>query len=566
MTMKILILWSVTLAILYQDLHADTHLIVTQLNNTHPNSTQLNIFKTNGTNPSSTLGSSTQLNNTQTSSTQINVTQVNNNQQDDIEDTGECGSPIDLYKNCVLNTCSGRCGDRANYSIPGSLCSCDNACTIYGDCCKDFKSKCGNFSQGDFVQLKPTDFTCKKHAPDKYVFMRVTCKPSYSNEAVIKECYMNSGFEGMVPVSDPKTEIVYSNYFCALCNDVTYVVPWELTVMCKKAGLPKNDIRWSELMLSFLNSNIVGRRCDIYTQPSIALKSVIPVKCAPVDSKCSWRCRDPSIIKLCKNGEYDPQYDQFGLVRNNHCFQCLNYGLRDKCPFGDRKSIEQLVYMFSYTLLLDVVEEAVFSVKLKSGFGINKINSEAEIDHGEVRLTTCGAPFVLINGKCELDGMYIAVLCDFDIDSSNVTYTVLTQDQEISISGKIREIYDAIGLVGLDYRKRSDMKLRLKWYVSMPFETGMWRLVHLEYEKTFLNYLKTIFPCILSNECSYTKSKAGSKDIPRIKQTINVSSNKRIESGLNNQKTINSSSSTVENKLSPEFIILILTLCFAWTV
>ncbi|CAH1798440.1 unnamed protein product [Owenia fusiformis] len=564
MAMKILILWSVTLAILYQDLHADTHLIVTQLNNTHLNSTKLNSFKTNGANPSSALGSSTQLNNTQTSSAKINVTQVNNHEQDDIEDTGECGSPIDLYRNCVVNTCSGRCGDRANYSIAGSLCSCDNACTIYGDCCKDFKSKCSNFSQGDFVQLKPTDFTCKKHAPDKYVFMRVTCKPSYSNEAVIKECYMNSGFEGMIPVSDPNTKIVYSNYFCALCNDATNVIPWELTVMCNKGGLPGNDIIWSELIQSFLDSNVLLRRCDAYTQAPISLEETSPVKCAPVVSKCSWSCRDPHIIKLCKDGEYDPQYDQSRLVRNKYCLQCLNKEVRARCPVADIKTEKPSIYMFSYTLLLNVKREAVLNLKLESGFGINKINTEAEIDHGEVRLTTCGAPFVLLNGKCELNGMYIAIMCDFDIDSSNVTYMALTQDQEINITGKIREIYDAIGLVGLDYHV-SDMKLRLKWFVSMPFDTDMWRSVHLEYEKTLLNYLKIILPNILSNECIYTKSNAGSKVIPRTNQTINVSSDNST-SGLNNQKTIKSSSSMVEKKSSPQFIILLLTICIAWTL
>ncbi|CAH1775506.1 unnamed protein product [Owenia fusiformis] len=516
MVMKILLLWTVTLAILYQKLNAESEF--TQLNHTHLIATQLN-----NTNPSSNQSNGSQFNSTQTSSTAINVTQINNYQKDDIEDTGRCGSPIDLYQNCPANTCGGRCGDRANYTKGGSLCSCDNACTIYGDCCKDYKLKCGNYSQDELDRVRSTDFTCKKHAPDQYVFMKETCKPSYSDESVIRKCYTNSGFEGMVPVSDSNTEIVYSNYFCALCNDATDVVPWDLNVMCKNGvGFPKNEIRWNELILLLHNSRIVRRSCDVYTQPRKALGSASSQKCVPINSGCSFECRDPNIIELCKEGEYDPQYDLFDIVQNKYCLQCRNHAELETCPAQDARTNQPPMYGFSYSLLLDVVGESELNFKLQSGFGINKINTEAKVEHdGEVRLTACGAPFVLLNGKCELDGIYIAISCNYDRNSSYVTYIVLTQDQRINIIEEIREIYDTIGQVVIQYytsKINGGIKsIATKWFVHMPYDTDVWRSVLLEYEEPLMDSLQKILPGIELNECIYTQ--AGSTVIPRIKQT-----------------------------------------------
>ncbi|CAH1775503.1 unnamed protein product [Owenia fusiformis] len=550
MAMKILLLWTVTLAILYQKLNAESEF--TQLNHT------------NGTNPSSNQSNGSQFNSTQTGSTVINVTQINNYQEDDIEDTGRCGLPIDMYKNCPANTCGGRCGDRANYTKSGSLCSCDNACTIYGDCCRDYKLKCGNYSQDEFDRVRSTDFTCKKHAPDQYIFMKETCKPSYSDESVIRKCYTNSGFEGMVPVSDPNTEIVYSNYFCALCNYARDIVPWKLTVMCKKAGglSPGNEIRWNELILLLHNSRIVERRCDLYTQPQKALESASSQKCVPINSRCSLECRDPNIIELCKEGEYDPQYGRFEIVQNKYCLQCQNHAALEICPAVEVRTNQQPMYGFSYSLLLNVVGESVLNFKLQSGFGINKINTEAKVEHdGEVRLTACGAPLVLLNEKCELDGIYIAISCNYDRNSSNVTYIALTQDQRIRISEKVREIYDAIGQVVLQYfssKMNGGIRLIAKWYVHMPYDTDVWRSVLLEYEKPLVDSLRIILPGIELNECIYTK--AGSTVIPR--KTIDISS-ENSTAVSNHTKTIKSGTSTVANKSPPEFIILILTICAA---
>ncbi|CAH1773804.1 unnamed protein product, partial [Owenia fusiformis] len=480
-------------------------------------------------------------------------------------DIGQCGTNISLYRTCVSNTCRQRCGERSNYvsSYNTSLCSCDEFCSVYGDCCSDITSECGNFSQhykrnnGELFKLTSHDFSCMQISSEKFAFMKHTCKPSYRNESVMSKCYMNSGFEGIIPVTDHITKIVYPNVFCALCNGVKEMALWEVSVTCKRMKqLPNNGLTWNNILLSLykLKGRISSNPCDITSRPPKAIGTA-PADCTPIDSTCSKSCKDSKIIEDCEGGEFNPQYTLFTIVRNKHCMQCKNLRNIQSCQDGMFKGAKEDFGQFSYMLLCDVLNGTVMNVHLKSKFGVGKISAAAEVNHGKVRLLKCEAPFIFINGKCELKGIDIMVRCSYNINLMSTA--ILTQDEIYRIKAVIVEMYEPIGYI-IHRISRNNMQLILQWIVNLPNDDQPWRLMLSESEKEFLRSLKLILQDVEQNECAYRR-----REDKTVSKSNNMSHNNET---ANAQATGNTGGSGRINSSVVGNSFLKLTMILIWTV
>ncbi|CAH1801942.1 unnamed protein product [Owenia fusiformis] len=178
-----------------------------------------------------------------------------------LEDINSCGGDISTYT-CMENTCRGRCGQMNNYTNAFWLCSCDAACLVYGDCCKDYNDACGNRTFN--IEMKEP-FVCKQIGPGQYVYMKQSCRPDFTDVDVIQKCYEESGLEGAIPVTDGLTNVVYVNYFCAMCNMASEnAVPWKIEMRCQMQYPPQLPVSDSAYFIDLCLNRVESRDCGRY--------------------------------------------------------------------------------------------------------------------------------------------------------------------------------------------------------------------------------------------------------------------------------------------------------------
>ncbi|CAH1787654.1 unnamed protein product [Owenia fusiformis] len=150
-----------------------------------------------------------------------NVSAITTNKtKESIEDIDRCAKEnIDL--NCTLNTCQGRCGQVNNYTDSTwlSLCSCDDECNEYGDCCKDYRDTCVNETtitrnQKPLTQIHEDElarggsYECRNIGPGRYVYMIYSCSPGYKDHDIVEKCHSTSNIETDVrTMGDPGLNI-----------------------------------------------------------------------------------------------------------------------------------------------------------------------------------------------------------------------------------------------------------------------------------------------------------------------------------------------------------------------
>ena len=136
---------------------------------------------------------------------------------------------LELGYNVIEQTgkfCKGRDSCRVGRSTRGPdgvendwkkrNCFCDNACSVYGDCCIDAKT----YVQAE-QKVNHLSFECANLKQYGDIYMRNKCSDSFSNSEIKSKCensLSNQDPFGSTPVTSLETQFTYKNYFCAVCN------------------------------------------------------------------------------------------------------------------------------------------------------------------------------------------------------------------------------------------------------------------------------------------------------------------------------------------------------------
>ena len=142
-------------------------------------------------------------------------------------------TPIDGISLESCPSCQGRCGEVGTVSKAKVLCSCDQTCLVYLDCCPDFELLCPEqYTQGLIVSNSMSgswDTVCltlniNDGSEDKYLFISECNGTAYELVLTAGVPKANDG----VPVEDLTTSLFFINYDCAKCHGATNLRPMQI--------------------------------------------------------------------------------------------------------------------------------------------------------------------------------------------------------------------------------------------------------------------------------------------------------------------------------------------------
>ncbi|KFM81726.1 hypothetical protein X975_01042, partial [Stegodyphus mimosarum] len=234
-------------------------------------------------------------------------------------------------------------------------CYCDEKCDVYDDCCMD------RVSQKDNSQRR---WTCREvrgansmripiyvlqYCPEDWMgdFVRDMCE---KEAAFLKQQNLSYNYLQDIPVLSLSTRIFYRNIYCAICNDDTNVVKWNIHVYCNgflnNASINDNgrEINFSKAVYypeRFLFKEVtVGgetKNCNIVPQEFMNDSLVTNYKarlCKPAIDTCAPGF-DKTMQEKCK-AYTSFVYEKRGSSRRSHIYKNLYCAL---CNNLDTKSI-----------------------------------------------------------------------------------------------------------------------------------------------------------------------------------------------------------------------------------
>jgi len=272
-------------------------------------------------------------------------------------------------------------------------CFCDNACSVYGDCCIDANA----YVQSE-QKVNHLSFECANLKQYGDIYMRNKCPNDWYDSRKIKDACETPGSLsqdpfGSTPVTSIPSGFTYKNYFCSVCNrDSENVRFWRPRLECPT--LTSYNNRFKNLTKSFIENNLflsedddrwgvnidtsgvtVFHECTVDPAVPDTLTHLVrscsgksTVSTCPLDYK-----KNDTVVELCSS--YTAMvFEPNAAYRNVHCAICNNASL-DKLiclnlgPFG-RFNWQQNFNSFSFAVLFDIsgnVEDKVGFVKCSDG-------------------------------------------------------------------------------------------------------------------------------------------------------------------------------------------------------
>jgi len=272
-------------------------------------------------------------------------------------------------------------------------CFCDNACSVYGDCCID-----ANAYVQDQQKVNHLSFECANLKQYGDIYMRNKCPDDWYDSRKIQEACENPGpFTqdpfGSTPVTSIPSGFTYKNYFCSVCNrDSTNVRFWRPRLECPT--LTSYNNRFKNLTKNFIEDNLFLSEHDDRWGVNIDTSGVtvfhectvdpaVPDTLTHLVRSCSGKStvstcplnydQNQTIVELCSS--YTAMvFEPNAAYRNVHCAICNNASL-DKLiclnlgPFG-RFNWQQNFNSFSFAVLFDIsgdIDDKVGFVKCNDG-------------------------------------------------------------------------------------------------------------------------------------------------------------------------------------------------------
>ena len=243
----------------------------------------------------------------------------------------------DSYKEKFWNNVEQEIRQTANYKkCCGNSCYCDQHCTAFDDCCSDADLRYANTTSFSQRQMPKDTFTCEKipEISGTTISFVNRCPLNYGDAGIRSECEtMERNGLLNVPVSDPVTNILYRNVYCALCHNVTKYVYWLQKPIC--ISLMRKTTPTGRFQSSINNNQCPAfiSKCSVKFVHSNFTHRV----CTPHVSSCNAGWGDDIHKVACASHTY------FVIVegryyKNKYCALCNNKTVnkRPHCTFDNR--------------------------------------------------------------------------------------------------------------------------------------------------------------------------------------------------------------------------------------
>ena len=292
----------------------------------------------------------------------------------------------------------------ADYNYCGNSCYCDKLCTVFDDCCTGADTK--SFSRR---QIPKDTLTCEiVQGIDSLTISFVNrCPLNYGDAGIRSECEtMEKNGLLNVPVSDPVTNILYRNVYCALCHNVTKYVFWLQKIFCGRM-FPRTSTP-TESLLSFKTKHHCKRWVK-YFHPNFTHRV-----CKPHVSSCRAGWGNDMYKAAC---ESHTNFVTAGgrYYKNKYCAVC-NYeetNVMSRSPKPTQPEIFNSVYEYSFSLVMDANIGGHYTEKGNNGRYVKNMVSDFPSRGRECRQTEvydqsndlcralqCRLPLVLDKGRC----------------------------------------------------------------------------------------------------------------------------------------------------------------------
>ncbi|XP_013416471.2 uncharacterized protein LOC106178022 [Lingula anatina] len=254
-------------------------------------------------------------------------------------------------------SCKNRCTDVAKFGAKANehLCSCDDLCHMYGDCCIDFDRHCSELLQPSFDVGDPM-------CVDRRLLFGAKCAEDYHVGTVIEACLSPSenstDLTYRIPVYDNRTGLHFKNVFCAVCNRANNVTFWTTSFECTN----RTDIRANLSRHNFADDLLSLCHLSVRSPPPFPERRCHDQAKGTCSSACS---SNPDLVENCRKYTRLVKDTQLSLIpgeyiyNNPYCAMCngAQYEYIREWP----KSKDELsafaegsiIPGFSYTILMD---------------------------------------------------------------------------------------------------------------------------------------------------------------------------------------------------------------------
>ena len=226
-------------------------------------------------------------------------------------------------------------------------CSCDELCSLYGDCCHDVQqlNSTRNISSRNLYNMVscvqtsfPDQHGEEKPAYNYNAYFMVTACPqpwvsSHSNKQTAQQILHYCTNSSLSPVTDLTTNLTFRNTYCAQCNNInqTQLVHWNATYFC--------DTDNGSIDINSMSR--IRKYCRISNfSPTVKTRS-----CNRLVSSCPNTFDNQSVIFQCKNNGLEINIKDQVLFKNRWCAEC-NGAINSEC-FG--LFLQFMLFRFSCT-------------------------------------------------------------------------------------------------------------------------------------------------------------------------------------------------------------------------
>lgn len=226
--------------------------------------------------------------------------------------------------------------DRCRVTEPGCVaCSCDTFCHSLGDCCPDLQIE-QNSNIPRNVSQDPPEFQCSHgllaaHSEMEEGLYAIinSCPAQITKNEISELCEGEVDYDNITTygyVTSIRTRLSYKNIYCAICNNDTNVVAWDLNMICKDG--PHQPIDFSRVQ-SYKEAVDISRNhsCLLAMQPSSV---VSPRTCQLIPR-----------YTTCANHISDTEVDFDWACQN------INLNVLSRSAFGNRVIVYKNVFCYT---------------------------------------------------------------------------------------------------------------------------------------------------------------------------------------------------------------------------
>lgn len=279
-----------------------------------------------------------------------------------------------------------------------TICSCQENCRYFEDCCSDFKSPrdTGHFDY-DSIARKYVSCTWKERVSSLGFYSINRCPDNLGNTSLSYLCETSNESDILIdlPVMGIKSGHFFKNAFCAMCHNELFQY-WILSVSCSE----NSDL----LPNSTLREAMKDRHCYSHYMPPENTSLHFCEQMNPFAKECPSNYSGSDMDTGCKTELSRPVFTELGFAKNKYCAACNMFE-----PLCKSKLVKYSIFkIYSFSILMDINTGSGSTV----GINTNVAESQTKVLYacperevydpfsGSCRSVICAANLVYTNGAC----------------------------------------------------------------------------------------------------------------------------------------------------------------------